>query len=195
VDVNVISLAPIDLIPDNIPPIAVDTIAVCVRDSVYLDAGSDDDPPTTTYYWTHSNTLGRYYTASTNGNWIDIQTHEVRVNYGGETGCESKGVITIFFDYNECSIGVEENLTADDRIGLFPNPNEGSFSLTMNQQVENLEVRIYDVNGTLLYDNQLSGLLPVGSTREIKLESDRKGILILHLSSKDFHLVKKMVVN
>jgi PKD repeat protein len=193
VEVNVISLAPIDLVPDNINPIGPDTIAVCVKDSVYLDAGSDDDPPTTTYFWTKSNTLGRYYRASTNGNWIDIQTHEVLVNYGGETGCESKGVITIFFDFNECFIGVDESTVDDNAISLYPNPNTGNFSLTMNREVKNLNVKIFDVNGALLYEDRLSGRYNTGFTRDFSLTLDEQGIFIVHLSTDDFHLVKKMI--
>ncbi len=194
VDVTVIQLPPIDLIPDNITPIGYDTIAVCVRDSVYLDAGSDDDPPTTTYYWMNSNTLGRYYRASTNGNWIDIQTHEVEVNYGGETGCKSYGKITIFFDYNECSIGVEENEIDESAISLFPNPNNGSFSLTMNREVNNLDIKIYDVNGTLLHVDRIIGKRNTGFTRDFSFNTGYKGIFIVHLSTRDFHIVKKMII-
>lgn len=195
VNVEVIQTPPVNLIPDGFVPIAPDTIAVCVRDSVWLDAGLDSDPPTTTYYWTKANTLGRYYLATTNGNWFDIQTHDVQVNYGGETECESFGRVTIFFDFNQCGIGIDETPVNDKAIGLFPNPNNGKFTLVMNEEINDLQVKVFDMKGSLLFEDFLAGKFVNGYTKEFDLKLKDKGIFIVHLGTSDFHLVKKMIVN
>ncbi len=195
VTVVVVQVDPIDLVPPGMSQIAQDTIVVCVRDSVLLDAGHDSDPETTTYFWVTANKLDRYYKATTNGNWIDIQTHEVRVNYGGETDCETYGIITIIFDFNECAIDIPETSRDDGAVELFPNPNKGSFSLVMKRQVEDLQIRIFDMKGQEVFSDRKSGTLPEGYRNQFALPNAEKGIYIVHLSTEDFHTVKKMVVN
>ena len=195
VTVNVIQLDPIDLVPEYITPTGKDTIRVCVRDSILLDAGSDSDPETTTYFWVNTNKLGRYYKATTNGNWIDFQTHEVKVNYGGETNCETTGIITIIFDYDQCAIGISENATDNNAVDLFPNPNDGSFSIVMKREVEDFQIRVFDLNGREVMSEFNSGRYPEGYRQDYTLSGIDKGIFVVHISTKDFHLVKKMVVN
>ena len=134
---------------------------------MYLRGRHDSDPPTTTYYWVNANKLDRFYKATTNGNWIDIQTHEVKVNYGGETDCETHGIITIIFDFNECAIDVPESTLDDHSIELYPNPNHGSFSLVMQKQVEDLNIRIFDMKGQEVYTEFKSGKWPEGHRHNI----------------------------
>ena len=190
-----IPVEPIDLGPPGITPIAPDTIVVCVRDSIILDAGHDSDPATTTYYWVTANKLGRYYKATTNGNWIDFQTHEVKVNYGGETDCETYGYITIIFDFNRCAIDVPESAFDEHAIELYPNPNKGSFSLVMKQEVKDLYIRVFNMNGKEILSEFNTGNYPEGYKQSYTLPGTAKGIYIVHLGSEDFHIVKKMVVN
>jgi len=195
VDVIVVQTAPIDLVPDNLIPSGKDTITVCVRDSVILDAGSADDPETTTYFWTSDNMLGRYYKATTNGNWIDIQTHEVIVNYGGETSCERHGIITIIFDYNKCAIGIPETKSDNHIVDLYPNPNNGSFTLIMNEKLKDVTVKIYDIQGNLVADQWLTGAYQKGHKESMKINNLSKGIFIVHVGSDKYHIVKKMIIN
>ena len=195
VTVVVVQVDPIDLVPNGMTPVAPDTIVVCVRDSVVLDAGHDSDPATTTYYWVSANKLGRYYKASTNGNWIDFQTHEVRVNYGGETDCETFGIITIIFDFNECAIDIPESDADNHAVELYPNPNSGSFSLVMNNEIRDLKVRIFNMKGQEVISEQNEGILTPGSRQNLTIPNAEKGIYVVHLSGVGFHSVKKMVVN
>ena len=192
--VTVIPLEVINLIPDGIPPFGQDTIKVCVRDSVLLDAGRDDDPATTTYYWVESNTLSRYNKVVTNGNWFDVQTHEVRVNYGGETACETKGVITIIFDFKLCQLGIGDTPVDDKAIDLYPNPNQGVFTLKMNREIEDLQVKVFDLNGREMLEQTIPGNYPPGYQQKIGIGLEKKGMYFVHLSTNDFHLVKKMFV-
>lgn len=194
VKVNVLPVEQINLVPDFITPIGQDTIVVCVRDSVLVDAGTDNDPETTTYHWVEANTLNRYNIIQTNGNWFDVQTHEVKVNYGGETACETYGIITVVFDFNKCQIGLDETPENDHAIEMYPNPNNGKFTLLMNEDVRNLHVRVFDLNGSLVYDERLQGSYSPGYKQDFDIDFDEKGMFILHLGTDDFHLVKKMVM-
>jgi hypothetical protein len=187
----------IDLIPEGIIPISPDTIVVCVRDSVILDAGQDDDPEGTTYFWTQSNYLNRYFKATTNGNWIDFQTHEVRVNYPGTTGCESIGSITIVFDFNECQIGIDENTGDDQQVfQIFPNPNNGSFTMLLNKEMKNLEIRVFDYLGKPVYTERFSGSFKKGHQQHFQLKLKKKGIYFVQLLSESSEIsVQKILIN
>ncbi len=186
----------IDLVPDGIIPIGPDTIVVCVRDSVILDAGQDGDPDGTTYFWTQTNYLNRYFKATTNGNWIDFQTHEVRVNYPGTNGCESMGAITIVFDFNECQIGIDEN-TPDDQqaFQIFPNPNNGMFTMILNKEMKDLNVNVFDYLGKPVYTKSFEGTFQKGHQQQFQLNLKRKGVYFVQLLSESSSLsVQKILV-
>jgi len=116
------------------------------------------------------------------------------VNYGGETNCERHGIITIIFDYNLCEIGVPETSVNDDIIDLYPNPNNGSFTLSLNEDITHINVNVYDIRGNLIADHILTGNYPKGHKQSFQLEMPEKGIYIVYLGSDTFYLVKKMIV-
>ncbi len=186
----------IDLVPEGIIPSGPDTIVVCVRDSVILDAGQDGDPDLTTYFWTQANYLGRYFNASTNGNWIDFQTHEVRVNYPGANGCESMGHITVVFDFEECQIGVDEYDILEQQVfQVFPNPNNGSFSLMLNKEMHDLEIKVFDFQGSIVYTEQFKGTFEKGYQQQFQLNHMKKGIYFIQILSSSSSLsAQKLII-
>ncbi len=186
----------IDLVPEGIIPVAPDTIVICVRDSITLDAGNDDDPDGTTYFWTNINYLNRYYTASTNGNWIDFQTHQVRVNYPGTAGCESMGKITIVFDFKECQIGIDENISDEGTaFSVFPNPSDGQFTIVLNTPVKDVTINVYDFLGRPVYDKQFTGNFDKGQSIPVSLKQNKKGIYFVRVSAGEtIFSVRKIII-
>lgn len=153
VDVLVYQNPEVNLVPQGANIIGVDSIIVCVRDAVLIDAGKDSDPEGTTYYWSDQLLLDRYYTASTNGAWLDIQSYLVEVTHGG-SGCSNSGEITIVFDFNECGIGIDD--INDDKLNiieLYPNPNNGEFSFKLLMNASNLVLCVYDLGGEVIYES------------------------------------------
>ena len=181
----------INLIPDN--P-GIDTIIVCVRDTVVLDAGSDNDPPNTEYFWIENNYENRYNVASTNGSWIVFQTHTVRVT-NGSTGCKNTGGVTIFFNFDECAIGIGEKLSdIDNFIVIQPNPNNGNFIIKIKEKVNNLDISIYNTFGELVYHkfhdevNSQGYSIPINSNFP-------PGVYFIRAMIDDNSFIKKVVVN
>lgn len=194
VEVVVNPLPVVNLIPDGVIPIGEDTIVVCVRDSVWLDAGYDTDPDGTSYFWESQNYLNRYYNASTNGNWVDIQTFNVEVTHGG-TGCVDSGNLTIIFDFNECMIGMpEEPEEQIQLVDIYPNPNDGNFTLKLNQESNNLFVKVYDISGHLIFENHWFGNFSSGDKIELPILIESKGIYIVHIHNNKYSSVHKMFV-
>ncbi|HEY9113362.1 MAG TPA: T9SS type A sorting domain-containing protein [Bacteroidales bacterium] len=183
----------INLIPENSEIVGSDTIVVCVRDSVMLDAGSNSDPVNTTYFW-NQNYENRFYRASTNGNWFEFQTHSVVVK-NGVTGCQNNGKITIIFDFNQCAISVPEPpVDLKAAIDFQPNPNAGKFTISIQQPLSDLQISICDLNGRVVYEDFWQGNYDAGYKKQIQLKEDLKGIYLLSCQSGTTRVVKKMVI-
>ncbi len=193
IDIIVNPLPVIDMIPAG-AHLEGDTIYLCVRDTLVLDAGYDSDPPNTEYFWLDKNLVSRYYTASTNGNWMDYQVHSVRVT-NGATGCRNTGEVKVFFDFSECEIGVHEN--SDDfanKISLKPNPNNGSFIISISNPTDKIDLGIYNNQGSLVYSKVISGDNKPVVTEIINSGLD-SGIYFVRLTSGSNCAIKKMVIN
>jgi len=191
--VTVNPLPSIDLMPDEGYPIGQDTISVCVRDSVLLDAGQDNDPPGTIYFW-DNNYEGRYYKATTNGNWLDWQTHTVQVK-NGTTFCENTATITILFDFNQCAIGVPETIMRlEEAVELHPNPNNGTFNIFVKEDIADLEIKIFDISGRLVFEYHWIGNHPKGESASVDTDGLEKGLYIVHLGSGSRNVVKRMII-
>lgn len=193
INVTVDPLPQIDLIPENIIPSGQDTITVCVRDTVLLDAGQDGDSPGTIYFW-DQNYENRYYVSTTNGNWIDVQTHNVFVQ-NGVTGCENTAHLTIIFDFNECAIGIPENKTdLSAAVDLHPNPNNGKFTVSFNEKLEGLNIDVYDVSGRLVHQETFSDSFVPGDQVQVDAGMLEKGLYLVHLNSENKTSVIRMVI-
>ncbi len=189
-------LPEIELKPDNVAWYRPDTIKACVRDTVYLDAWeSGEEPPlNTNFLWTPSGQIDRVYNALTNGSWIDFQTHTVQVT-DGATGCKNQNGITIFFDFNECAIGVEETPEEYQVIGIHPNPNNGRFTLEINENLKNIELEIVDVKGQRIEHQLLQGEFFKGDEININVEFPQKGVYFILFNSNGKQFVKKIFIN
>jgi hypothetical protein len=193
INITVNQLPQIDLIPQGTPVYGEDSIIVCVRDSVWLDAGQDEDPQGTVYFW-NSNYEGRYYRATTNGNWIDIQTHAVEVEHG-VTGCRNEEQITILFDYNQCEIFIPETTYSPGLdIDLYPNPNSGLFTLTLNEDLRDVRVLIFDIGGRMVYQKDWQGQLPTGEQKRFNTEQLEEGVYFVQITSGNKTANKRMVI-
>ncbi|PLX12063.1 MAG: hypothetical protein C0598_06755 [Marinilabiliales bacterium] len=195
VTVTVNPLPIIDLIPSQYPPYGGgDTINVCVRDTVTLDAGFDTDPPTNTYFWKTDNYENRYITVATSGSWIDFQTHDVVVT-NGYTGCVDSGQITVFFDFTVCEISVpEQQANLNDAISILPNPNSGKFYMNFKETVSDVELKIYDMYGSLLYSRDLDGKQVRGSNISIDSGILENGVYMLVLKTSGDYIVRRLII-
>jgi len=196
IDVVVHPLPVIDLVPDNYPPNS-DTITVCVRDSVWLDAGYDDDPEGSTYFWTNENYQNRYLKAHTNGTWIDFQTHKVIVEHPYDmVACQDSGQITIIFDFNECAISVPETVVGlEDAISILPNPNNGNFIINLSKPVNDLSLKVYDIRGSLIYEKFMEGKYDTNHNHQISTGINDRGVYLIVLQTGGEWFLQKMVVN
>ncbi len=193
ITITVDPLPEINLIPANANS-SGDTITVCVRNAVTLDAGHDDDPSNTEYYWTKTHLANRLYTASTNGTWIDFQTHPVRVT-SGSTGCINTDSVTVFFDFNECELGIPENSSNLSKyITIQPNPNNGSFVVNISKNIGKLNVSIFNTQSKIVFNTDWNDIHETIFSRRITTDLS-PGIYFILFKSDDEKVMKKLVIN
>lgn len=77
---------------------------------------------------------------------------------------------------------------------LYPNPNNGNFTLAYDLKKYNVaEVFIYDIGGRLIYQNKLSGQ---ANNLDIQLNDVRNGIYFVKvLNGKEIISVHKVIIN
>lgn len=176
----------INLKPDGYPSMGQDTILVCVRDTVILDAGHEANPPDMNYLW--SNNLSyRYLTTQTSGSWIDFQKHSVVVT-NPLNGCIDSSSITIMFDFNQCEISVEENSFLTENISLIPNPTNGVIALHIKSLNGSIDITISDITGKTIYTKENLKLNNSDFTQQIDLSKNPAGVYIVKVkhSSGDY---------
>jgi len=179
VSVTVNPLPIVDLLPEGYDYYSQDTIKACVRDSVILDAGNLENPANMNYLWSNSAT-SRKVTVSTSGSWIDFQTYSVEVE-NPNTLCSETGKMTIFFDFNECQIGIEEITTLTENISMTPNPTEGILNLNIKDLQGKINILLSDITGKVVLSKNDIQLDNSEFNTKLNLSSVPSGVYILKL--------------
>lgn len=144
----------INLLPEGYEYYGNDTIKACVRDSVILNAGDANNPVNMNYLWSNSST-NRKLKVTTTGSWIDIQTHSVEVQ-NPVTLCKQNANITVFFDFNECEIGINEINSLSENISISPNPSKGILNIEIVGLDKTINISVEDINGrNIFYENNI----------------------------------------
>lgn len=166
----------VDLIPNGAHIIGTDTIHVCVRDTVSLDAGDPENPSSMNYLWSNA-ASSRKITASTNGNWVEFDSYWATAE-NPVTGCKGEGEVVVFFDFTACNIGIDEGENIDNKIKLSPNPTDNITTLSITDITGEIVISLTDITGKVIWtENDI-----VNSTefsKEISLRNLPDGIYIL----------------
>ncbi len=178
VTVVVNPLPVVDIKPATIDWYAPDTINLCVRDSVWLDAGANME-----YIWSNGDN-DRKIRVTTNGNWIDFQTWSVEVT-NPVTGCVNYDTLTIFFDFNACNIGLNELDDVSQSIIVSPNPATESVRIRSAELKERGSLYLLTLDGKLVREVNMPGNSKSGLNYQLDLHNvDAGSYLLLFRSAK-----------
>jgi PKD repeat protein len=183
ISVNVLPI--IDLLPEGYEYYqnSNDTIKACVKDSVILNAGNIDNPSSMNYLWSNSSTSQKLK-VTTVGSWIDFKTNSVIVE-NPVTLCKESKSMTIFFDFNECEIGINEINSLSENISISPNPNKGMFYLKTYDLDETVNIFIDDINGKNIFHENNVKLMKHESEKLIDISNFPDGIYLLNIISNN----------
>jgi hypothetical protein len=159
---------------------------VCIYDTLTLDAGN----PGCSYYWSNGATTQKIDVGTT-GIGFDVQTYTVHVI--NPFACTDSATITVSFSFAACT-GTQEQV-GDARVRIFPNPNEGYFTVSIDRLNEDVDFSVETITGQSLLKSKIVPA-PTGKT-EIKVDLSMlpKGIYIVRLKGEGTNAVKKMIIH
>ena len=110
-------------------------------------------------------------------------------SYTDSNGCSDTSMVTIAV--NACT-GVMENTLANATI-VFPNPNNGTFTLLVNSDENAMLIELVDVSGRTVFSSDEKDV-HAGFRKEITAESLSGGIYMLRLTANDDQVMMKISV-
>ena len=121
------------------------------------------------------------YTATVSG------TYTVQVTDGN--ACSSLSA-----NYEFSFVGVGELSDLEVYIGVYPNPSQGAFTLSLisEKRIE-LELVVTDLLGQMIWSTRMD-VFPGENEKEIRLDNLSKGVYLLQVSSKQAQKVKKLII-
>lgn len=148
---------------------------ICVGQSVTLTASGSS----TTYSW------------STGSNSISISvsptvTTNYTVNGTNAAGCSSSSVITQ--SVSPCT-GITTVNSADETFAVYPNPNNGEFTITTAQLSENVYLEIYNNTGQLIRKQIITD-----NKIKVNMAEHSDGIYHIRITKNSMQLYKSQII-
>lgn len=166
----------VDLVPQGVV-VFNDTIKVCVRDSVILNASDPLNPPVMNYMWSTSATTSSIV-GTTNGTWIAFETYWASVE-NPVTLCSGRDTLVVFFDFEECSLGVDQDSNLSNFISVTPNPAKDKTQLTIKGLSGSVNITLSDIQGKIIWQKTNITILNKLFLKDISLKKMPKGVYII----------------
>ncbi|MCK9167874.1 MAG: PKD domain-containing protein [Bacteroidales bacterium] len=116
-------------------------VAICIFDSVYLDAGN----PGAEYLWSNGATTQRIQVGST-GIGYEQQDYSVLIT-NKDTECAFQSTVSIIYSFSMCTYSIEELNGQSLEVAIAPNPVQGQLRLSVKGITRETKVAITDVSG------------------------------------------------
>ncbi len=169
----------------NYPPaihLPADT-SLCGSGSMILDAGNDGH----IYLWSTGDTT-QTVTADTTGYGYGFRTYWVDVT--SEYGCFASDTVNI--EFVDCT-GIDE-FKENVSVNIFPNPNNGEFTLFINSGLKQLsDVKIVNNSGQTVFEKK-NILLDGATNLHIRFSTNASGVYQLFIVGKNGVVNKKIIV-
>lgn len=99
-------------------------------------------------------------------------------NFTDANGCSGSATVTVTVD---ACVGVAENTLAEG-VNVYPNPNNGVFTLAINANVGDVIIEMVDMQGRVVYAANENNV-QTGFTKQISLETQASGLYIIRVTS------------
>ena len=167
---------------NSIPAVtaSASSVIVCVDDAVVTLTGTP-----TGGVWSGPGVTG--FTLSPVAAGVGLQT--AIYSYTDANGCE--GIASVNVQVNAC-VGLAENILANG-VSVYPNPNNGSFTLGVNANVGALTIKITDMQGRVVYAS-IDKNVNAGFVKQISLDTQSSGMYLMHIITNGEQQTKKISV-
>jgi hypothetical protein len=110
----------------------------------------------------------------------------------------------IYTDANGCSNSINDSLNVDvcadvitlpaiSNVSIYPNPNNGTFTIALSSAVNDLVIVITDMQGRVVY-SLIENNAQVGYVRQIDLEAEAAGLYLMRLTVNGEQRIEKISV-
>ena len=156
------------------------SFVVCVDDASVTLTGTP-----TGGAWSGPGVTGSNFDPATAGLGTQVATY----NYTDSIGCSGTASVSIQVD---ACVGFVENTLANG-VSVYPNPNNGSFTLSVNANVGDLTIKITDMQGRVVYTS-VENNVNAGFVKQISLDTQSSGMYLMHIITNGEQQTKKIAV-
>jgi len=156
------------------------SVLVCVDDATVSLTGTP-----TGGVWSGPGVSGSNFNPTAAG--VGAQT--AIYSYTDANGCSGNATVSI--QVNAC-VGLVENTLANG-VSVYPNPNNGSFTLGVNANVTELTIKITDMQGRVVYAS-VENNVNAGFVKQISLDTQSSGMYLMHIIANGEQQTKKISV-
>ena len=156
------------------------SVVVCVDDATVSLTGTP-----TGGVWSGPGVSGSNFNPTAAG--VGAQT--AIYSYTDANGCSGNATVSI--QVNAC-VGLVENTLANG-VSVYPNPNNGSFTLGVSANVTELTIKITDMQGRVVYTS-VENNVTAGFVKQISLDTQSSGMYLMHIITNGEQQTKKISV-
>ena len=156
------------------------SVVVCVDDASVTLTGTP-----TGGAWSGPGVTGSNFNPATAG--LGLQT--ASYSYTGPNGCVGSASVSVQVD---ACVGFVENTLANG-VSVYPNPNNGSFTLSVNANVGDLTIKMTDMQGRVVYTS-VENNVNAGFVKQISLDTQSSGMYLMHIITNGEQQTKKIAV-
>ncbi len=156
------------------------SVVVCVDDATVSLTGTP-----TGGVWSGPGVTGSSLSPTAAG--VGLQT--AIYSYTDANGCE--GIASVNVQVNAC-VGLVENILANG-VSVYPNPNSGTFIVSVNVNVDELTLEMLDLQGRVVFYS-MGNNIQSGFTKQINMENVANGVYMLRVTTSKEQVSLKVAV-
>lgn len=137
--------------------------------------------------WAGAGVFGSTFEPDTAGAGL----HSLVYTYTDSLGCSGMDTITITVDLCLGTTPPVSHLQTP--ISLYPNPNNGTFTLAFTHSMENVIVEMVDVNGRTVFAQQYD--VNAGDQKQVDLNGEANGMYLLRVTSANAVSTQRVLIN
>ena len=157
------------------------SVVVCVADAIVTLTGTP-----TGGVWSGPGVNGLLFSPTAAGVGLQSAVY----SYTDVNGCE--GMDSVSIQVNAC-VGLAENILANG-VSVYPNPNNGNFTLGVNANVGALTIKITDMQGRVVYAS-VDKNVSAGFVKQISLDTQSSGMYLMHIIANGEQTTEKISIN
>jgi hypothetical protein len=135
--------------------------------------------------WSGTGVTGSSFSPATAG----LGAHTVMYTYTDANGCTNTATSTI--TVSVCASVADQ--TFENGVNVFPNPNNGVFTIQTNANIGELVIEITDMQGRVVYSS-VENDVQVGFAKQIDLETESAGLYLMHMTANGQQWTTKIAV-